>query len=240
MAKKNADHTEDQLASVEEALGKTEQFIEKNKNLLSYAIFGIVAIVLIVMAYNKYFAQPKELNAFNSMYKAEYYFSVDSFALALDGDGLNPGFLSLIDDFGSTKSGNLASYYAGICYLKLAQTDTTIDANEYYENAIDMLEDFSSDDPLVMPTALSAIGDALDQLGETEKAAKKFEEAAHFSDNKFTSPLYLLKAGIFYSELGDHDKALNLFEEIKTNYYTSNEGREIKKYIAQEKSFLGK
>ena len=238
MAKKK-DQTEEQLASVEEALGKTEQFIETNKMVISYVIGGIIALVLLIMGYNRYIAKPKELNAFNTIYSAEQYFEADSFRLALDGDGMHSGFLSIIDDFGGTKTGNLANYYAGICYMHLAEKDTTAVAQEYYQSAIDYLSDFSSDDELVAPMAFGAMGDAYDQLDEPEKAAKYYEKAVEASDNKFTAPLFLMKAGLLYSALEDHEKALEMFIRIKNDFYTSAEGREIKKYISREKALLG-
>jgi len=52
------------------------------------------------------------------MFFAEQYFEKDSLKLAMNGDGTNPGFIQIIDEYGSTKSGNLARYYLGICYLK--------------------------------------------------------------------------------------------------------------------------
>jgi len=239
MAKKK-DQAEEQMATVEEALGKTEQFIETNKKIISYAVGGLIAVVLLFMGYNKYIAKPKELNAFNAIYSAEQYFGIDSFALALDGDGINPGFLSIIDDFGGTKSGNLANYYAGICYMNLAKQDTSAVAQEYYQNAIDYLSDFSSDDELIEPTAIGVIGDAYDELGESEKAAKQYEEAANASENSFTSPRFLMRAGLMYSALDEHKKALEMFTRIKKDFYTSEQGREIKKYIAKEEAVLGK
>ena len=237
MAKKK-DITEDQLANVEEALGKTEQFIENNKKTISYVVFGIVALVLIVMGYNKYIVKPKKIEAFNAIYQAERYFETDSFNLALNGDGVNPGFLEIIDDYGSTPSGNLAHYYAGMCYMHMAENDS-LNAEEYYDEAIDHLDDFTTDDELIMPMALGAIGDAYDNLGETEKAASYYEKAASFSENAFTAPLFLMKAGMIYSSLGDHEKALEMFKKIKDDFYTSDQGREIKKYIAREEGLMG-
>lgn len=239
MAKKS-DRTEEQFANVEQALGKTEHFIETNRKMISYAAIGLIAVVLLIMGYSKYIAKPKELNAFNSIHYAEQYFEVDSFSLALEGDGINPGFLDIIDDFGGTKSGNLAKYYAGICYMHLAMDDTTDLRNEYFENALDYLDGFSSDDELIQPMAYGAMGDAHDELGETEKAAKLYEKAADASENEFTRPLFLMKAGLMHSSLGNHDKALKAFEIIKADYYTSTEGRDIKKYIAKEKAILDK
>jgi tetratricopeptide (TPR) repeat protein len=237
MAKK-VDKTEDQLANVEQALGKTEQFIESNQKNITYGIAGLIVVVLLVMGYNRYIAQPKELNAFNAMHYAEHYFEIDSFKVALDGDGINPGFLKIIDEYGRTTSGNLAEYYAGLCYMHLAMKDTTTARNEMFESAIDHLKNFSADDDLVTPMALGAIGDAYDELNEQDKAVDYYLKAANAADNKFSTPLFLMKAGLMYSAMDKHDKALEMYERIKKDYYTSNEGRNIKKYIAMEKELL--
>mgnify|MGYP002628830381 CR=1 FL=1 len=239
MAKQKFDQTEENLANIEEAIGKTEKFVENNKNNLSYGVIAIFAIVLIVMGYNKYIRVPNQEAAYSNIWHAEQYFNMDSLDWALNGHADYPGFLEIIDDFGSTPSGNLANYYAGISYFRMAQNDTTAQAAEYYESAIDYLENFSSDDLNVKPMAIGAIGDCYMELGEQEKAAKYYLEAAHLNDNEFISPIFLKKAGMTYALLGNHEKALEAYKEIKTKYNSSQEGSEIKKYIGREEAILG-
>lgn len=240
MAKKEIDHTEDSFANVEEAIGKTEQFVEKNKNNLSYGVLGLFAIVLLIMGYNKYIRIPNQEEAYSTIWHAEQYFDADNFNFALNGNNDDPGFLEIIDNYGSTPSGNLAKYYAGICYFKMAQTDTSGMANEYYENAIDYLNDFESEDINVKPMSIGVIGDCEMELGNQDEAAAKYMEAAHLQDNEFISPMMLKKAGMTYHILGQHEKALDAFNEIKEKYYKSAEGNEIKKYIAREEALLGR
>ena len=62
MAKK-VDKTEDKILAVENALGKGEQFLEKNKNLLFYVLLGIIVVIGGVFAYNKFVRIPKEREA---------------------------------------------------------------------------------------------------------------------------------------------------------------------------------
>ena len=57
-------------------------------------------------------------------------------------------------------------------------------------------------------------------------------KAAKVSDNMF-SATYLLKAGITYEELGQRDKALAAYKEIKDKYPQSMEGYDIDKYISR-------
>ncbi|MCK5776418.1 MAG: hypothetical protein KAH25_09580 [Bacteroidales bacterium] len=239
MAKKTKfEETDEAFAQIEDGLGRTEQFVENNKKNLGYGVLGFMAIIVAVILYFNYIKEPNEQKAYDSMYQAEQYFAKDSFNLALNGDNSAPGFLEILDNYGSTKSGNLAHYYAGICYLQLANTSNN--REEYLENAIDELKSFSSEDINIKPMALGAIGDAYMELNDNDKAVSYYMDAANYLDNDFTSPLFLKKAGMTYSILGEHQKALDAFNIIKTKYYRSTEGRDIKKYIGREEAYLNK
>ena len=52
------------------------------------------------------------------------------------------------------------------------------------------------------------------------------------ADNVFAAE-YLLKAAAVCEELGNSDKALKLYENIKENYPQSIEGYDIDKYISR-------
>lgn len=61
---------------------------------------------------------------------------MDSVNLALNGDGMNWGFLRVIDKYGGTKAGNLANFYAGDCYIKLNENEKAI---KYLKNSVPTL-----------------------------------------------------------------------------------------------------
>ncbi len=240
MAKENIEKTDKQFAAVEETIGKTEQFIEKNQKTIMYVVGGLVAIILLAIGYMKYIKQPKELEAYNAMLTAEKYFNSDSIAKALNGDGIYLGFVELADEYSGTKSGNLANFYAGICYMNLAQYDTTAKKAEHLNSAIEYLEDFDADETVFAPTALGSIGDAYLDLDNKEKAMEFYEKAVKSTENVFSKPLYLMKAGQLASLMGNHEKALEFFNLVKTDFFSSFEGRDIKKYIAREEQYLAK
>jgi tetratricopeptide (TPR) repeat protein len=102
-----------------------------------------------------------------------------------------------------------------------------------YQEAIDYLEDFSTDDLLLAPVVKGAIGDAYAELGNKEKAIKFYNDAAELNPNAFTSPIYYLKAGNLYELMGNKEKALAAYKVIKDKYAESNEARTIDKYIAK-------
>jgi tetratricopeptide (TPR) repeat protein len=216
---------DDNLQELESALTKTEQFIEDNQKLITYIVGAVIVVVGAYLAFHKFYMQPKEKEALSQMFMAENYFEKDSFNLAINGDGNYLGFLDIIDDYGITKSANRAKYYTGISYLHLGQ----------YEDAIDYLKKFKTDDLLLGPVKAGAIGDAMLELGEKEDALSQYKKAYSETDNELTTPVYKMKAAKLLEEMGKFDEALKLYEEIKKDYPQSTEGTTVDKYIARVK-----
>jgi tetratricopeptide (TPR) repeat protein len=227
MAKKQ-DKTEGGIVKVEEALSKTEQFIESNQKLLTIVIGVIVVVVLVFFGFKRFYMAPREKEATEQMFMAERYFDMDSLNLALNGDGMYPGFLGIIDDYGMTKGANLSKYYAGICYLKMGD----------FEEAVDYLKSFKGKDNILGPMAKGALGDAYLELNQPGKAVGYYLEASELSENEFTTPLFMMKAGWTYELQKDYTNALKTYERIKYDFPTSNEAREIDKYIARVKGLM--
>jgi tetratricopeptide (TPR) repeat protein len=225
MAKKQ-DKTEDRIVAVEEALSRTEQFIEKNQKFILIGIGIVVVVVMAFFGFKRLYLGPKEEEGSQQMFMAEKYFEMDSLNLALNGDGMYPGFLGIMDDYKMTKAANLSKYYAGICYLRLGNLD----------EAIDYLKSFKGRDQIVGPMAKGALGDAYMEKNDMEKAASYYMAAADMNTNDFTAPLFLQKAGWTYELMKDYDNAVKVYEKIKYDFPTSNEAREIDKYIARAKN----
>ncbi len=222
--KKHQDVKGDQrLENIEETLTKTEQFIFNNQKNISVVVIIIIAIIVGYFAYNKYYMAPKSMEASKQMFAAQRYFELDSLDKALYGDGNNLGFLDIIEEYSMTKPGNLANYYAGVCFLK----------KKDFNQAIDYLEEFSGDDHLVGPMATGAIGDANLELGDQKKAVAFYLKAAQQDDNGFTAPLFLMKAGNVYELMGNYSDAVSTYKLIKTKFVKSKEARSIDKYIAR-------
>jgi len=226
MAKDKKNTQVDNLTEVESALTRTEQFLESNSKLIGIVIGAIVVVAVGYLGLNKFYLEPRSKEAQDQMFMAQNYFEKDSFNLALNGDGNNPGFLDIIDDFGSTDAGNLSNYYAGVSYLNMGQ----------YDNAITYLKKFSTKDLLLGPISIGAQGDAQLELGKTDKALDLYTEAYKMNDNELTTPVYMLKAGELLESSSKQDEALKIYEMIKQKFPESAEGRSIDKYIARAKA----
>ena len=220
---KQTDKTDKQFAQIEETLTKTEQYIEDNQKSLTVIVGAIVAIVAIYLGFTNFYLEPLEQEAHADMYMAEIYFEKDSFNLALNGDGQYLGFLDIADEYGLTNAGNLANYYAGLCYLHTAQ----------FEDAIEYLSDFSSDDIILSTLALGCIGDAYLELEDNSSALKYYEKAADNASNDFTTPRYLMKQAIVLEMDEEYEDALEMYNQIKEDYSKSQIAQDIDKYIAR-------
>ena len=158
-----------------------------------------------------------------ALYKSQTYFAQEQYETALNGDSISrTGFLKIIDQYSGTKTANLAKLYAAICY---ANTNK-------YDEAIKYFEDFDQeDDQMISPASIAALGNCYIQKGNTEKGVKLLVEAADKADNNTLSPIFLLQAGEVYESLNQNDKALELYNRIKKDYFRSPLSQDIDKYI---------
>jgi len=228
MASSKKGRKDDNLVIVEHALTSTEHFIERHQKTITIAVIAILVVVGGWLGFRRFIVEPREDEAKSQMFAAELYFEKDSFNLALNGDGNYLGFLDIIDDYGITRTADLAHYYAGISYLNLGD----------FESAVEHLKKFKLNDKLIRTVAIGAIGDAYMELGQQNKAIDHYLKAARRKPNSFTTPLYLMKAAEIIEKSGSPQKALGYYREIKEKYPESNEGRFIDKYISRAEASL--
>jgi len=227
MAKKE-EHKHELLENPEalkERLAGAENWMESNPK----TVIGItLAVLLIVGGYFgfHYYKESQNTLAQKEMFQAVFYFEADSLDRALNGDGNNLGFLAIIEDFGITDAGNLANYYAGVCYLKQGK----------FELARLYLEDFSSNDLLVQARAYSLLGDTYMEENNYDDAARFYEKAANYKPNKYFSPTYLMKEALAYEKLNQNDKAKEAYDKVINQYWDSGEYQNARKFKARLES----
>lgn len=227
--------TAEVFSSLDEGASRSEEWVSKNQNYILGAIVVIAICGLGYLAYNQFVVKPKETSAANEMYYPQQYFdqalasttAKDSlFTLALEGADGKYGFLDIIEEYSGTKAANLANYSAGMSYLNMNN----------YQEAITYLEDFSSEDAILGALAKGGLGDAFMQLDQPSDALGYYEAAISHSNNEYTTPKFLYKAGVTALEMGDKNKALGFFERIKSEFPKSENANSINAFIGMAKS----
>ena len=208
-------------------ISKSEEFIEKNKNLLIGIAIAIVVVVLAIFGAKKLIFQPREQKANEAIFVAEQFLAQGDFKSALYGDSTSTdrygvGLLQVIDKYGSTKAGKHAKYEAAICFLRLGD----------YDQALKYAGKYNGKDQLTPVINEMIKGDAEVEKGNNDAAIKHYNKAAKMDDNPITAPFALFKAGIVYLMNGDNNKALDCFQNVKNNYPSSTLSSEMDAFIA--------
>src|ERR1700744_4140617 len=94
-------------------LGKTGNFVQENQKSLLFIVAAVVLLVAGYLIYLNLYLAPRETEAANKMHTAQDYWEKKDWDKAINGDGVNPGFEKILNNYGSTKSANLAYFYLG-------------------------------------------------------------------------------------------------------------------------------
>ena len=206
-----------------------EDFLKSNSKILA----GVLAVAVVLIGgilFFQYNTQQQNEKAQAEMFQAVYFFEQDSVDFALNGDGINKGFLNIIESYPRTDAANLAHFYTGSIYL----------SQKKFEDALTHLEEFSSDDYLVQAKAYSLVGDANLELGKTDEAIAQYTKAARTNENKFMSPKYLAKLAVAQEEAGKIEDAIKTYAEIEEKYYESFEFAAARKHKARLEGLAAK
>lgn len=223
-----ANNNNQQAAPVaEQTLTQSEAFFLKNKKAIIAAVVAIVVIIAGVVLYKTYVSGPNEIKASTAIAKGQDYFISDDYKKALNGDSASfKGFVALANEWSGTKAGNLANLYAGLCYAKL----------DKWQEAANYLEKYDgSDDAMVSPAAMGALGNVYAHLEQFDKAVSTLQKAAEMADNNSLSPTFLIQAGEILENQNKKAEALKLYEQIKTKYFNSMQYQTIDEYIERVK-----
>jgi tetratricopeptide (TPR) repeat protein len=213
-----------------ETLNSKEAFFLKYKKAIIIAVAALVVIIGGYALLKNLYLQPREDTASTELAKCQELFANEQYADALNGNKNGvPGFLKVASEYGSTKAGNLANLYAGLCYANLQK----------WQEAATAIENYSSgDDQMVSPAAMAALGNVYAHLKNYDKAVDCLKKAASMADAKAPNglsmaetPYFLLQAGEILEAQNKKDEALKIYQDIKTKYVNSAVSVEVEKYI---------
>ena len=217
--------TAEVFETLDTSASKAEEFVAKYQNIILIVIGVLTVGVLGSLGYQSFVVEPTSREAVGELNQAQYYFNLavngqdsDSlYARSIRGGEGKYGFDDIIENYSGTPASDLASFSAGMAYLNMKD----------YNSAIEYLKDFSSDDILLSAIAKGSIGDSYVQLNQDDKALDYYIKAINSSENDYTTPKYLFKAGLLTSALEKNSQALSYFKRIKDEYPNSTEAAQV-------------
>lgn len=206
MSKKN-----DTPIAPDEALGRAEKFVLKNKKAFVAAILAII-VAAALNAFGVFSPKSNENSDANqAIANIEYKVFEGNFEAALNGDGFNIGLLEIIDTYNGTSAANKANLYVGIIYAQQKQ----------YEEAIKFLSKYNGSDNIIAAKVKQTLGNCYSQTGDINKALELVLEAAENASNVAVTPACWRDAAVMYETQGNTAEALKLYNRIKNEYPNS-------------------
>ncbi len=212
---------EEEVIEITKTLSKGEAWFEQNWKKVVLGLLALIVIAAGIYGY-QHMSSSKEAKAQAAIANAQSAFAMQQYEQALNGDGAAAGFTKIMKEYSGTKTANLAKLYAAICYAQTGKTD----------DAIKMFEDYDKqDDATISPAAIAALGNCYIQKGNNEKGVELLLKAAKTADNDALTPVFLLQAGQVYEAMNQNDKALEIYNQIKKDYFRSSVSQNIDQYI---------
>jgi tetratricopeptide (TPR) repeat protein len=203
---------------------QTETWVLDNQKLLAYIGAGIVAIVLVIFVWTDR-AQTMESEAATRLAGMLPVYDGGDMQQAIDGLPAQGkfGLQSIVDEYGSTESGNLAKLYLGNALLSQGKA----------EEALEVYGDISGSTRLLESSVFAAEGAAYESMRQHEDAARSFERSVSADPTNPLCPDRLIQAAANFSKAGEGERALEVLKTLKKQYPQSVGAREVERYMAE-------
>ena len=198
-----------------------EQFkSNKTFRMVTIIVGGLIILILGYFAYRQFMWKPANEKSKNSTWIGLNYAAKDSTELAIDELKVQ------VKKYDGKIGGETAQFVLARQYMNTGE----------YKKAIEELEGVDVSDTYVQVMAIGLRADAYSELENYPEAAKLYKEAAALNPNDFTSPIYLMKAGLCLEEINNFENATKCYKQIKEEYPTFASQKAIDKYIARSEN----
>lgn len=228
-ARKKITHKEIKKDKLVTAYFESKDWVNKEENKKKlYIIVGALLVVVIVgyLYISNRSAKSDEaetkLSTILNLYEAGKYQE------AINGDPASntSGLKDIVDNYGSTESGETAKFFLANCYFNLKD----------YDNALRLFQDYSGKNDIIKASCISGEGAVYESRGDLKKAGELYEKAAKVSKSNVTNEENLFYAIRAYAESGNKDDANRVFVSLKSDYPKSKYIGDVRRYESEFKN----
>jgi len=194
---------------------------DDNKKKLYIGVGVLIALVVVGFLYfNNKSAKNEEAEV--KLSSVIILYEQGKYPEAVNGDPATntTGLANIVNEYGSTESGETAKLYLGNCYFNMKD----------YENALKQFDDYGGDNDIVKASCISGMGAVYEAKGDLKKAGEYFEKAANVNKGVVINQENLFYAIRSFTNAGDKENAKRVFAKLKEQYPKS-------KYINESKRF---
>lgn len=224
LKKTHKHNTEDKML---EYYYKGTDYFEKNKNRVYTVLTVIVVLIVVVFVYFRNQGQKEETAALE-LSKVKNIFAMDNYQSAINGDslGISKGLQFIVDNYGSTESGETAKLMLANSFYNLRDFDK---AEKYYK-------EYSGKNELFKSAALAGIASVYETKGDWKSAAQYYEKASKVSKNVPNNDEYVFYAIRSYFNAKDNDNLNKVIKSFKTEFPKSKFLGQLARYDNGENS----
>ena len=194
-----------------DAYVRSASFFDEHRTVILAVIVGLVVLALAVIGFRTWRAtQSEEAQQLLGAILIEY--EQGNWEAALDGTDTAPGLLEIADEYGSTATGQQATFFAADALFQLGRTD----------EALEMFEDYDGGG-LLEASALAGQAAIHEMNGDPGRAAGLYERAADVYASPASGPAYLLDAGRAHIAAGDAEAARDALLRVLDEYGATQE-----------------
>lgn len=228
-ARKKITHKEIKKDKLVTGYFEARNWLDSDENKKKVYIGVGVLLALVVVGF-LYFSNKKakneeaevKLSTVISLYEQGKYPEAINGDPAANITGLN----QIVNDYGSTESGETAKLYLGNCYFNVKD----------YDNALKQFDDYGGDNDIVKASCISGMGAVYEAKGDLKKAGEYFEKAASVNKGVVINQENLFYAIRSFTNAGDKENAKRVFAKLKEQYPKSKYINESKRFEAEFKN----
>jgi len=194
---------------------------DDNKKKIYIGVGVLIALVVVGFLYfNNKSAKNEEAEV--KLSSVIILYEQGKYPEAVNGDPTTntTGLANIVNEYGSTESGETAKLYLGNCYFNMKD----------YDNALKQFDDYGGDNDIVKASCISGMGAVYEAKGDLKKAGEYFEKAANVNKGVVINQENLFYAIRSFTNAGDKENAKRVFAKLKEQYPKS-------KYINESKRF---
>jgi tetratricopeptide (TPR) repeat protein len=201
-----------------------QSWFEENKKRLSTFSLLVVAVILGVWFYANNVRNNNE-KAMNDLAKVFEYYDNGQYQVAINGlpEKNVPGLQTIVDNYGSTKTGNLAKFYLANAYYNI----------QNFDKALELFDGVSTNVDLVAISAIAGEAACYEAKGDFAQAAKFYEKAGKKSSTDPNAADNLVCAARDYVKAGDKAHGIELYKLVKEEYAQSAAARDAERFLLE-------